>query len=261
MPPKLLRRSRRSGTIPPTTEQRRWCMSGGKLQLQMEQMLHILALMAWPSSMCGYACTCILEFAPLRYPAHVEFSRELGSLHRHHVQAEFKLEQVLDGAMFQQGSTAGWRCATIRLRAQSMLDINQWRAAPLSLIGLTLRGNATAASDGVSTSIPASHPSFTCNGRVDIDAFDFGMGQQKVAENLVDSAAGNSQDGSTPRRPWLRKFPPASGTVSRLLDNETLLSVDAHVNRPMAHARGWEQVGHLELWTISIRFSKPCCSR
>jgi hypothetical protein len=155
--------------------------------------------------------------------------------------------------MFQQSSNVGWRCATIRLRAQSMLDINRWRAAPLSLIGLTLRGNATVASDRISTSVPASPPSFTCNGRVDIDAFDFGMRQPKAAESLEDSAPGNSQDGSTPRRTWFRKFPPASGTVSRLLDNNTLLSVDAHVNRPMAHAHGWEQVCRLEMW------ARTCC--
>jgi hypothetical protein len=143
--------------------------------------------------------------------------------------------------MFQQGSNVGWRCATIRLRAQSMLDIKRWRAAPLSLVGLTLRGNAIVPTDGSSVSVPASRSGLTCNGRVDIDAFDFGMGQRKVAEQFDEADTATPQHTDTHRRPWLRKFPPSSGTVSWLLENKTLLSVDAHVNRPMAHSSGWEQ--------------------
>ena len=167
--------------------------------------------------------------------------------------------QVLDASVLQsrtkvdpkwlQGrANAAWRGAAVRLRLQSMLNPNTWKQAPQKLFGLSLRGNALigrARSASATAPLAAQRAALTLNARVDISGRDFTLESPDQTDDVrvpgEQPQIAVGQWGKS-RRVQFSRLPPMSGTATKALDNNTVLSTDVHINRTLAHATGWHKV-------------------
>ena len=161
--------------------------------------------------------------------------------------------QVADRLIFHRGSKHAWRSAVLRVKGQALCQNSAVRSVPLDAFGLSLRGRAAFPTVTSQTTIPATRPTLTLNGSMDIDSLSRSTERDP---NVPSTSSGHGRDRDF-SHPWrLSNVPAASGSLRRDLGDGAMLSVAAHVNRPFGHVAGWEKVPPLVAVAHAAVFSQ-----